>query len=159
MLGMLFLQGLQILGLLVGGTLAGAGQRRGVMLGIIVGSINGIVSLVVQFYLGSGLSQLTFYGLPLIHMMFGAVGGWRGFTIWKPIPPNRDPRELTKEVKPKLVNTYTAPATFSGPIGWGRVLLGAALASLGTIFAKSILDLLTDSSEGKLSLDSYRQAE
>src|SRR5262245_41992899 len=46
--GLIFLQGLQALGLLVGGALAGAGKRQGIVYGAVVGIWNGVISVLLQ---------------------------------------------------------------------------------------------------------------
>src|SRR5262245_7082204 len=46
--GLLVIQGLQALGLLLGGALAGAGRQRGVMFGALVGVWNGLLFLVMH---------------------------------------------------------------------------------------------------------------
>src|SRR5437016_6007046 len=48
MQGLLIIQGLQALGLLVGGALAGAGRPRGVMFGALVGVWNGLLFVIMQ---------------------------------------------------------------------------------------------------------------
>src|SRR5262249_46558476 len=46
--GLLLVQGFQVVGLLVGGALAGAGRRQGALYGGIVGLVNGIIFVVMQ---------------------------------------------------------------------------------------------------------------
>jgi hypothetical protein len=53
----------------------------------------------------------------------------------------------------------THPAKFTGPISWGRVLAGAAVAVAGTLYAKTLLLLVLDAADGKLSIGSFLEAE
>src|SRR5260370_9270756 len=46
--GILLMQGFQVVGLLVGGALAGAGRRQGAIYGGIVGLVNGIIFVLIQ---------------------------------------------------------------------------------------------------------------
>jgi DNA-directed RNA polymerase subunit RPC12/RpoP len=156
--GVLLVQGLQAIGLLVGGTLAGAGYRRGGMLGALVGAISGAISLSLLLYWQQEVNAIALYGQPLVQMVFGAVGGAIGCTIWKPLALEVPDKPDLSPKREQLAPT-THPAKFSGPIAWGRVLVGAVLAIAGTLYAKTLLKVVLDASDGKLSLDTYLQAE
>src|SRR5262249_29947383 len=85
--GIVLLHGIQGFCLLVGGALCGAGKQRGTLYGSLVGLANGFIFLVVQRQSGDVLTEIALYGQPLLHMAFGALGGFVGTTIWKPPPP------------------------------------------------------------------------
>jgi hypothetical protein len=146
--GFLFLQGLQILALVLGCVLAGSGQRHGAFLGLFVGLWNGTLSVLTSSNPGQALTAIAMYGQPLVHAAFGAVAGWIGCLIWKPLPaagPNAS----------KLVHKLGGGGTkrraplFAGRIAWFRVLVGTALAVAGTLSATAILDFVEDFSHGK----------
>jgi hypothetical protein len=157
--GVVFTQGLQTLGLLVGGALAGVGYRRGWVLGALVGVISGGITLALLIGTHQELTEIALYGQPLVQMVFGAVGGAIGCTIWKPLPAATT-SDSTQLIPKKAVQPpQTHSATFSGPISWVRVLSGAIVAVGGTLYAKTLLKIVMDASEGKLSLDGFLQAE
>jgi DNA-directed RNA polymerase subunit RPC12/RpoP len=145
--GLLLLEGLRLLTLLLGAMLAGGGQRRGVVLGALVGIGNGVLSVLVSWGPRQGLSTVGTYGQPLLQTVFGALGGWIGCAYWKPIPiaevdPNRPAR--------KQAGRRRRP-WFAGRIAWFRVGLGITLAVAGTLSAGVLFDFVIDASQGKLS--------
>jgi hypothetical protein len=153
--GLLLLQGLQVVGLLAGGALAGAGKRHGVLFGAIVGLWNGIIFVILQ----NGNSQLftpvTLYGQPILQTAFGALGGLLGCVIWKPPAVLQLPG-----VGPSVPSVAPSKpfALFEGPVAWWRVLAGSLLAVGGSLWANVILDLVVEASEGKMSVRTHLQA-
>ena len=83
---LLLLQALQLFALLVGSVLAGGGQRQGFYLGGLVGVWNGVLSVLLRQNPAQDLNLVALYGQPVLHAAFGAVGGWVGSLIWKPLP-------------------------------------------------------------------------
>jgi hypothetical protein len=152
--GLLLLQALQAVGLLVGGSLAGAGQMRGLLYGGVVGAMNGVIFIVVEFQNAELFTPVALYGQPVLQIAFGAAGGFVGSLIWKPIrisgaaAPNA----------PQATGRSKATLLFAGPVAWPRVLAGAALAVAGATWATVILDLVVAAGEGKLTIDSSMQA-
>src|SRR5262245_9619751 len=75
-------QALQILSVLIGGAIAGAGQPRGATYGAVVGIWNGVLLLVYlllfQARLGQPLTLVALYVMPVLHTTFGALGGALG---------------------------------------------------------------------------------
>jgi hypothetical protein len=158
--GVFLMQGLQALGLLVGGALAGAGYRRGLMLGAIVGAVSGGISLALLLGAQEELTAIALYGQPLVQMVIGAVGGAIGSTIWKPLSAlESSGKSKLIQVKTVIPPPQTHPATFSGPISWGRVLAGSVVAVAGTLYAKTLLKFVLDAGDGTLSLDGFLEAE
>jgi hypothetical protein len=154
--GLIFLQGMQAFGLLVGGALAGAGKRHGLIYGAVVGIWNGVISVLVQPDQAHALTAVTLYGQPVLQTAFGAVGGLLGMLIWKPLPryePLAVPRGKLPPPRPN------GPSVFAGPIAWGRVLAGVAVAVGGTIWANTLLDMVMEASEGKLTISTHLQAQ
>src|SRR5262245_25573817 len=118
--GLIAVQVLQAVALLLGGALAGAVQRTGLILGLILGVLNGAVAVVAQQWPATAAhSFIPIYGLPAIHGAVGAIGGWLGCTIWRPLSAGLDSGQ-TKRLGPKPPNV----SIFAGKIHWFRILLG-----------------------------------
>ncbi len=154
--GLVMLQALQVACLVVAGLLAGAGLRQGIVYGAIVGVWNGILSAVVQMVGGFPYTAITLVGQPVLHTAFGAAGGFIGCQIWKPLPILAGPTapQPTSPLIPALVRR----PLFEGPIAWGRILLGTALAIGGALWANVLLDLVLEASEGALNISDHLQA-
>src|SRR5436309_3558675 len=75
---LLLLQGVQMVGLIAGGMLAGGGQRNGLVLGGVVGAWNGVLAVLLGQNPAQGLTLVGLYGQPLLHGAVGALGGWVG---------------------------------------------------------------------------------
>jgi hypothetical protein len=145
----LMLQALQLLALALGAAMAGAGQPRGFVLGCMVGVWNGVFS--VLFGPSEFLSAVALYGQPLVHSAFGALAGWGGSTVWRPVlisAPDGS-RVLRKQPLPRL----RAPL-LAGPVAWLRVSLGALIAVAGTLSAKFLFEWILDLSGGRLGTSS-----
>jgi len=169
--GLVLQQGLQGFGILVGGVLAGAGQRRGIVIGTVLGILSCFVVLVVDYFGaphvtlfgtqgdGQPLTIVAQYGQPLLMVVVGAVGGLISSLIWKPLPTLTAPAPANAgKSSIKLARRHKA-GLFSGPIAWPRVVLGIAATVAGSFWANSILKLVLDSSDGKLSISSRLQAQ
>ncbi|TMQ33576.1 MAG: hypothetical protein E6K70_12350 [Planctomycetota bacterium] len=155
--GLVLVQVLQAVGVLLAGMLSGAGQRRGILLGTLVGIWNGVFFVVVQACVGQTSTPIDLFGEPMLQAAFGAVGGFIGSQIWKPLPSVSLPFEMrgAKAITPPVKRR----SYFAGPIAWTRVLTGIALTVGGVMWANIIRDLVIEASEGKLSIDSQLQAD
>jgi hypothetical protein len=145
--GLLLQEGLGLLTLFLGAVLAGGGQRRGIVLGALVGAGNGLLALLLPWGPTPGLSTLGTYGRPLLRTAFGALGGWIGCAYWKPIPIS-DPE---KDRKARKQPARRRRPWFGGRIAWFRVALGIAVAVAGTLSAGVLFDFVIDASHGTLS--------
>jgi hypothetical protein len=154
--GLVLIQALQGASLLVGGILAGAGRRQGVIFGAVVGVWNGVISVLVASATGHQLTAVTFYSQPIMHTAFGAMGGFVGSLVWRPLPTLAPVG--TRRSGP-LLKTSKKTTFLDGPVAWWRVIAGGAVAVGGTIWAKLILDMVLESTEGALSIDSHMQAQ
>jgi len=85
--GFLMLQGMQLVGLFFGGLLAGAGQRQGAAYGMVLGIWNGVLVVLIQPSMAEQFNTVTLYGLPLLQAGVGALAGWLGGLIWRPLTP------------------------------------------------------------------------
>ena len=152
--GLLFLQALQVLVPAFGGVLAGAGYRGGSLLGGCVGAVNGMLSLLVVPSPAQSNSTVALYGLPLLQTLFGALGGWVGCTIWKPIQP----LSFARAGKKSGVARPNVPI-FSGPVAWVRVVIGSVVAVAGSMFAGRIFDTVIFTTAGGFDLAQLLQDE
>jgi hypothetical protein len=168
--GLMLQQGLQAAGLLAGGMLAGANQRRGMILGTMVGIWNAMIFLLLEHFRGrrftaalGGISALpltivTAYGEPLLLTAFGALGGLIGSLIWRPLPEITLPALVPGQKSGVRFARREKSFLFSGPIAWGRVLVGIALVVGGALWAHGILKFVLQAAEGKLAIRSHLQA-
>jgi hypothetical protein len=155
LLGLILSQALQGICLVLGGTLAGAGQRRGFVMGAMVGVWAGIIFVVTNQLEQTLLTPVALYGLPVLQIASGALGGSLGTLVWKPMP-NFD------ALLGNALNIKPAPrrlSPFAGPIAWGRVMLGTGLAAAGAQSANLILQFVLESCKGSLNIESHLQAQ
>lgn len=158
LMGLLVLQGIQILCLLVAGLFAGAGQRQGLIYGAVVGVWNGVLVVAFQSFLESP-TTVTLLGQPILHTAFGALGGFLGSRIWRAPPLIALPAGPGVPMPLKPAGGRSRLSQFAGPIAWPRVIMGTALALGGTVWANVILELVLEASEGQLAIDSHLQAQ
>jgi hypothetical protein len=149
--GFLVMQGLQILTLIIGCVLAGGGQRQGGLLGAVVGLWNGAISVLALSNPMQALTTVAIYGQPLVHAAFGAVGGWIGCLVWKPLPTATGPGASKLVRKLGGGGAKRRAALFAGEVAWFRILVGTAVAVAGTLSADKILDLVEEVSGGKFA--------
>jgi hypothetical protein len=154
----ILVQALHGLSLLLGAVLTGAGQRRGVFYGSIVGLLHGLITLGIRQWQGDTLPEITLCAVPALHMAFGAAGGLLGSLIWKPLPT------VQFEAPPEPNKKLRTPAVFSvgfsalaGPIAWLRVALGIALCVCGVLWSSAILKFVLDNAPARLSVESASQ--
>ena len=153
--GLIGVQVLQVVALLLGCMLAGAGQRGGFVLGLLLGVVNGGVAVIAQQWPATAShSLLPAYCQPLIQGAVGAFGGWIGCTIWKPLALVLGPEAAS--VKRKAV---TAPPTamFAGRVHWFRILFGTGFAVAGCLSATYLLERALLASNDALATDGYMQ--
>jgi hypothetical protein len=87
------------------------------------------------------------YGQPLLQAAVGAIAGWLGALIWKPIPTSAVPTVLVplRKKPPRRRSPLLA-----GRVSWPRVLVGASFAVAGTLSATLIFHKVMDLSAGRL---------
>jgi len=149
------LQGVAVVG---GGIVAGAGQRRAVRNGVIVGLYNAVIFLIVDGFLHD-LSLWTVFGQSLLQIAFGTLGGYLGRLIWPPIISIVSVRagrpallgEGEREVGTAQLNTaglapiplpepFRKPNPFSGQINWVQVIIGVVIVVAGSVSAETVLN-------------------
>src|SRR5262249_53648242 len=134
--GLIFLQGLQGVGLIVGGMLTGAGKRQGVFYGAVVGVWNGVISIMVASQTTSGLTPVALYGQPILQTAFGAVGGFLGSLIWRPLPRLSLGDSRAARI---ALPVHRQPSIWTGPISWWRIVVGIAVGAGGSLWANVVL--------------------
>ncbi|MBL8794172.1 MAG: hypothetical protein JNM56_09720 [Planctomycetia bacterium] len=163
--GLILKQMLQAGALLVGGMMAGAGQKRGILYGSIVGVYNAVIFLVVEAVI---LNQVLTKDLLLallvlvgLQIAFGTLGGYLGQLIWKPIQtvavasPHDAPAAADRFALPPKP---PKPSQFAGSVNWVRVIPGSAIAIAGTLFANTLFKML-ESAAAAEPADTARQAQ
>jgi hypothetical protein len=156
--GLILLQALQALSVFAAGLLTGAGQRRGVVYGTVMGVWNGVFFVVAQHMLGRAPTTVSLFGEPILQAAFGAVGGMIGSMIWRPLPSLNIAPEL-RSGQAARAKSRKRRAYFAGPVAWGRVLSGTTLAVGGVVWANVIREFVLEASEGKLRIDTQLQAD
>lgn len=152
---LLILQGIQLFGALVGGVLAGGGQRSGLFLGAVVGAWNGVLAVLLKQNPAQELNAVGLFGQPLLHAFVAAIGGVAGSFVWRPIPLAAVPVALAPPRKPAEASP-SAPF-LAGKIHFFRILIGAALAVAGTLFAGLLLKKVLLLSGGRLETSNAMQ--
>jgi hypothetical protein len=168
--------GIQAVSLVAGAVVTGVGQRRGIIFGAVVGLLSGLLVLsgifcgvignfaasfgTQLFTPGTPIRNIVMYALPIVHVLCGALGGLIGSAFWRPLPEVGEfsPTGLVdgRQVPSRIVRRPASdrPRTFSwkGPIRWGRVLVGTAIAVLGAVYARAAIDWIVRMSEGSLNV-------
>ncbi len=154
----ILMQALHGLSLLLGAILTGAGQRRGVFYGSIVGLLHGLITLGIRQWQGDILPEITLCAVPALHMAYGAAGGLLGSLIWRPLPT------VQFETQPKSNGKLRARVAISigfsalaGQIAWLRVGMGIALAMCGVMWSSAILKFVLENAPARLSVESASQ--
>jgi hypothetical protein len=171
---------IQAVSLVAGAIVTGVGQRRGITYGALVGLLSG--SLVISgifcgvlgnfaasfgtqlFTPGAPIRNIVMYALPILHVLFGALGGLIGSAFWRPLPEvgefsaaglapgGRAPSRIVRRPPER-------PRTFSwkGPIRWSRVLIGTIIAVVGAVYTRNAIDWIIKISEGSINVYTIRE--
>jgi hypothetical protein len=155
--GLIVLQVLQATSVLAAGLLTGAGQRRGLLYGAVVGVWNAVFFILIQIWTGQPLTTIDLFGQPVLQVAFGALGGLVGSLIWRPLLLELMPIQPRKSLPSLAIRK--GPSVFRGPVAWGRVLTGITVAVGGVFWVDMIRDSVMEASEGKLRIDTQLQAD
>jgi hypothetical protein len=156
--GLAILQAFQGFSLIVGGALAGAGQRRGLLVGTFVGLIHGALCILIQSLRGEPSTEITLYGQTILHVAFGALGGVIGSSIWRPLPELALP-ELDHDKDPRPRGFRPIFAILRGPVAWGRVFAGIVIVTGGFMWGPALLNFVLQASQGTLRISHQLQAQ
>lgn len=156
--GLLLKQFFQGISVVAGGIVAGAGMRRAVRNGTIVGLYNGFLFLVYDAFLSKQPNLMGLIGQPLLQIAFGTLGGYLGRVIWAPAQPivslrSSRPVSLEGEREVGTATLDTAglapiplpeprkkPNPFTGQIYWVRVAIGVCIVVAGSVSAEMLLN-------------------
>src|SRR5262249_26158903 len=154
-------------------------QRRGLTFGALVGLLSGLLVLsgifcgvvgnfsasfgTQLFTPGAPIRNIVMYALPIMHVLFGALGGLIASAFWRPLPDVGDLSAAGlaggREVPSRIVRRAGSdrPRTFSwkGPIHWGRVLVGTIVAVVGAIYTRAAIEWLVRMSEGSINVTTF----
>jgi hypothetical protein len=136
---LVFRQSLQCVSLLLGGMLAGVGQRRGMLFGALVGLWNTVFFISFQYITGKAELSVVLYAQPILQTAFGTLGGFISCTIWKPPAQLRVP---TAPQSPPLLPRPPRVAYRIVALSWGRIAVGLLIALGGTLWANLILQFV-----------------
>jgi type IV secretory pathway VirB2 component (pilin) len=154
----IFVQALHGLSLLLGAILTGAGQRRGVFYGSIVGLLHGLITLGTMQWRGEALPEITLCAVPALHMAFGAAGGLLGSLIWRPLPTVQFAVQAEPRKNLHVAAVFTIGFTaLAGRIAWLRVGLGVAIAVFGVLWSSAILQFILENAPTRLMVESVSQ--
>jgi hypothetical protein len=156
--GLVLLQALQGLSLLIGGVVAGAGQRRAIVVGAGVGLAHAFILMLIQHYQGQSITEIALYGQPVLHIAFGTLGAVIGSCIWRPLPTLAMPEFDTDQKAPRGRRKPIFSA-LRGPVAWGRVFAGIVTVTAGLLWGPALLHLVLDASQGKLKVNDRLQAQ
>jgi hypothetical protein len=146
-------QAVQVLTVIIGSVLAGAGQRNGTLYGGVVGVWNGILGVMFQSLQGGEVTAVSFYSQPVLHMAFGTVGGFLGTWLWRPLSELTLPDPMPHDQKPLRPVRKKSPLQLThARVHWVRVVIGAAIVVGGILFADTILTMVMKASEGRMSI-------
>jgi hypothetical protein len=157
--GLVLLQFLQGFSLLIGGGLAGAGQRRAWLIGGTVGLIHGFLFLMLQSIQRLPITEVALFEQPLLCVAFGALGAILGYAIWRPLPV----LELAEVAIDLNGRRFRKPnpgfRALSGPVAWGRVFAGILVVTAGFLWGPGLLNVLLEASQHKLRINDQLQAQ
>ena len=157
--GLVLLQALQGLSLLIGGGVAGAGQRRAIAVGALVGLVHTSILLFIQRLQGEPITEITLYGQPVLHIAFATLGAVIGSCIWRPLPTLTMPEFATDSKAPRGRGRSGSWAALRGPVAWGRVFAGICTVTAGFLWGPGLLHVILDASQGKLKFNDHLQAQ
>jgi len=147
--------GLQVLGVLIGGLVAGAGNPRGTIAGAAIGVVNAIAFALPALLVAKRSPDFLLLTSWLPLAVFGGAGGLLARQIFPSLFDLPDPiaAKAEKDAKAKK------PSEPLQPMAWFRMLAGAALAVGCTVWAGPIRDWFIYYAAGTFILESRLQAQ
>jgi hypothetical protein len=143
----LLLHSIRMFALFVGTVFAAAGQRRALFLGTMIGAWNGVFSVLLLTDRAQAQTLIALLGQTLLQAVMGAIGGWFGAAVWKPLPESDSVKVPVLRPRRFLRRNRNL---FRGPVAWIRVAVGVVLAVAGTLTATLIFEKILEISHGTL---------
>jgi hypothetical protein len=100
------------------------------------------------------MSPLILYGHPVVHVICGALGGWLGYLVWKPVSEPAQTESKVIAGKAKLARRRAA--LFGGRVAWFRVTIGVAIALAGCLSATYVRNAILDVTTGRLATTDFQ---
>ncbi len=151
---LLLRQGLESACVVVACVLAAAGQRRGLIIGAIIGVVHSAILQAIARVQGSPVDGFALYAQPVLNGFLGGFAGLLGGLIWRPLPVLNLAPAGVKTSKRASATT----SLFAGPIAWFRVILGTTIVVAGVLSPTALLDFVARNSQGQLQLSSQLQS-
>ncbi len=155
----IILQGLQAVCLLIAGGLAGAGQSKGLFIGGFIGLGNSFIFLAIRIFQNHPPVGVLLYGVPILETFCGALGGFIGSIIWRPLPKLALANPIAKATAKSKVRRSSGTMLFQGPISWPKVFIGTAVVVVGVISPTVVLDFVMTASRGQMQVSTHLQAK
>lgn len=137
-------QAIQAAAIFVSAIVAGAGQRRPLGIGAVLGALNGLMLVAFQVVFRQSVDVLILFAQPVVHAALGAIGASVGGRIWQSAPDlpifarsDGPADEMLSIVLPEQRETIEIE-----PTPWGRLVLGTVVAVGGTFAARWIRDFV-----------------
>jgi hypothetical protein len=143
----LVLQSIRMFALFAGTVFAAAGQRRALFLGTMIGAWNGVFSVLLLADRAQAQTLIALLGQTLLQAVMGAIGGWIGAAVWKPLPDTNSAQ--VPVVRPRRF-LRRHRHLFRGPVAWVRVAVGVTVAVAGALTATLVFEKILDISHGSL---------
>jgi hypothetical protein len=144
--GVFTLHSFHAIALILTGMLVGANMENGGSCGAVLGLINGVLFVLFHREAKEIMPIWLFFGQPLIHLVFGAIGGTLGSRIWKPcslFSLDEGEDESASRARPRL-------RLLKGPIHTIRVCVGAFVVLIGLMFTKQLFDFIMSNANGRV---------
>ncbi|HEV3144778.1 MAG TPA: hypothetical protein VGZ47_12890 [Gemmataceae bacterium] len=148
---------LQLIAVLLGGFITGAGNPRSTICGAAVGLVNAFLFVAAQYLLHSRPPEAQLLAGWFVSIVLASAGAYVGRWFWPALEDWPDALPV-KKVKDREKRRMLKQARYT-PTSWFRVLGGAALAVGCTVWAGPIRDHLIHNGRGMLAIDSHIQSQ
>jgi hypothetical protein len=156
--GLTAVYAVQVVAILYGALIAGAGRPYGYSLGFIVGGLCGGMFLGFELLAGAPPQTLVLYLQPPLLALLGLFAGVIGSRVWLPAPILNIPIPSGSKLSSLQLGDDLAEEQ-PHPTWWIRVLAGATIMVLGIAFADPVRSFLQRHSGGLLHVESLGQSE
>lgn len=146
----------QIVCVLAGAIVAGAGSATYLRAGLAVGFVNFVMFIGSQFAAGVRPETWVMAATGVCAIAVGAAGAFAGSRYWPSLETFVPVVKRKSEAKTKQKNLPKEPPI---PIAWARVLGGAVLSIGCTVWAGPIRDFIVHNSQGAFGADSRIQLQ
>lgn len=156
--GLTAVYAIQVIAVLFGAVIAGAGRPYGYSLGFIVGGICGGLFLGFELLAGAPPQSLVLYLQPPVLALVGLAAGAMGSRIWLPAPVLNIPVPSASKLSSLQLGDDLGQE-MPRPTWWVRILAGAAIMVIGVAAADPVRTTLQRNSAGLLRVESQGQGQ